>query len=158
MPGGLPSPTTKRITLVQATSPCHLEMLSPTISSTTLSTPSLYPFAFGTMGIMNYEGGAAHPFCVGALTPPPWKRTRCKRQPHCVGQHHDPQAPNPQEHLLCRRGHQPCAPNLSLVMDGLKQGDSVASSSFGGTFCKTIFLVEGYLLFVFHFWFISVDC
>jgi hypothetical protein len=41
-------------------------------------------------------------------------------------------------------------------------GDYVASETFGGTFRETIFLVEGYLLFVFHSfgfsWLIVIWC
>jgi hypothetical protein len=42
-------------------------------------------------------------------------------------------------------------PTNLLGIYGLNRGDSVASCSFGGIFQVTIFLVEGYLLFVFHF-------
>jgi hypothetical protein len=45
-------------------------------------------------------------------------------------------------------GHE--LPTNLLGMDGPKRWwDSVASCSFEGTFWETIFLVEGYLLFVF---------
>jgi hypothetical protein len=44
----------------------------------------------------------------------------------------------------------------------LNDGDSFASCSFGGTFWETIFLVEGYLLFVFFsfgsYWLIVTWC
>ena len=49
-------------------------------------------------------------------------------------------------------------PTNLLGIYGLNRGDSVASCSFGGIFQVTIFLVEGYLLFFFNFWFFLVYC
>jgi hypothetical protein len=58
----------------------------------------------------------------------------------------------------------PALPTNLLVMAGIRRGgwDSLSSCSFGGTFWETIFLVEGYLLFVFlsfgSFWLIVTWC
>jgi hypothetical protein len=45
------------------------------------------------------------------------RQTACRRSRPCchVGRRHGPRAPNPQEHLLCRRQHRPLAPNQSTV-------------------------------------------
>jgi hypothetical protein len=80
-------------------------------SATASYPPSLQPFSFGSIGSTYSEGGDAHPFHHSGLTLPPRKRTQQKLHPHCVCRCHGPRAPNPQEHLLCRQQHRPCAPN-----------------------------------------------
>jgi hypothetical protein len=45
----------------------------------------------------------------------PQTACRCS-QPCCrVGRRHDPRAPNPQEHILCKQQHRPHAPDQSTV-------------------------------------------
>jgi hypothetical protein len=111
MLGGLPSPTTTLTMLAQVTPPCCSVMLSPPTSSTTSSTPSILPSTFSGKVLLSRGGGTAHPFCIGGQNPPPQKRSQRKHQPPCAGQRHGPWATNPQEHLLHRRQHRPCAPN-----------------------------------------------
>jgi hypothetical protein len=88
-------------------------------------------------------------------------RPRC-----CVGRCHGPWAPNQQAHSLRAESSAPRPQQIYFEWIGLSRegdfigfkvgnsfvfsdGDSFALCSFGSTFPKTIFLVEGYLLFVF---------
>jgi hypothetical protein len=115
MLGGLPKPTTTLPMLAQATPPCCSVMSSPPTSSTTSSTPSLLPSIFSGEVLLSSGGGTAHPLCVGGQNPPPQKRSQRKHQPCCSGRCHGPRAPNPQEHILCKRQHRLCAPNKSTL-------------------------------------------
>ncbi len=110
---GFPMPTEPSNLLARVTSCSGTPSLAPSLMAS--STPSLLPFTFGSKVHLSSGGGTAHPFCVGGQTPPPWKRTQRIHQLCCVGQHNCPQAPNPQEHLLCRQQHWPHAPNQSTL-------------------------------------------
>jgi hypothetical protein len=110
---GLSMPTNPPNLLARATTCSGMPSLAPPLTAS--STPSLLPFTFGSKVCLFSEGVAAHPFCAGGLTPPPRKRTQRKHQPLCVCRRHGPRAPDPQEHLLCGRGHRPRAPNQSTL-------------------------------------------
>ncbi len=108
---GLSTPSVPPKLLARATSRLGMPSLVPSLMAS--NTLSLLPYTLRIRREVHLSlgGGTAHPFFVGGPAPPPQKHTQHKHWPCCVGQGHGPQAPNPQEHLLCKRRHWPCTPN-----------------------------------------------
>ncbi len=91
-------------------------------SAAMLSTPP-HPMTYVGM-VLSTMGGSSQatplPLAQAALPSPAIDgKLRTVRQRdgprRRVGRQHGPRAPNPQEHLLCGRQHQPCTPNQSTV-------------------------------------------
>jgi hypothetical protein len=101
----------------KASAPTMLPSAPPMAVLPTPHRPTTYKEAvLATMGgNLCAKSLAVAPLSCPSTTVDNQPLTACRHSRPCrrVGRRHGPRAPNPQEHLLCRQRHRPCAPNQS---------------------------------------------